>query len=210
MKKPLLSGALLALSLGTGYAQSALKPVINQASDAIESKVIAWRRDFHEHPELGNQEFRTAKIVAEHLRKLGYEVKEKVAVTGVIGVLKGGKPGPVVALRADMDGLPVTERVDIPFKSNVVTEFNNQKTGVMHACGHDSHVAILMGVAEVLASMQKDLAGTVKLIFQPAEEGVYTGGTFGANRMVEEGALDNPKVDAIFGLHINSQTEVGK
>ena len=175
MKKPLLSGALLALSLGTGYAQSALKPVINQASDAIESKVIAWRRDFHEHPELGNQEFRTAKIVAEHLRKLGYEVKEKVAVTGVIGVLKGGKPGPVVALRADMDGLPVTERVDIPFKSKVVTEFNNQKTGVMHACGHDSHVAILMGVAEVLASMQKDLAGTVKLIFQPAEEGVYTG-----------------------------------
>lgn len=171
MRKPILSGALLALSLSTGYAQSALKPVINQTADALESKVIAWRRDLHEHPELGNQEFRTANIVAEHLRKLGYDVKEKVAVTGVIGVLKGGKPGPVVALRADMDGLPVTERVDIPFKSKVVTEFNNQKTGVMHACGHDSHVAILMGVAEVLASMQKDLAGTVKLIFQPARIG---------------------------------------
>lgn len=210
MKKSILSYALVATSLTGGYTQSTLKPVINQASDAIESKVIAWRRDFHEHPELGNQEVRTAKIVADHLRKLGYEVREKVAVTGVVAVLKGGKPGPVVALRADMDGLPVTERVDIPFKSKVETEFNNQKTGVMHACGHDSHVAILMGVAEVLVSMQKDLAGSVKLIFQPAEEGVYNGQTFGANRMIEEGALENPKVDVIFGLHINSQTEVGK
>lgn len=210
MNRPILYSLVAGLSLSTGFAQSGLKPVINQSADAIESKVIAWRRDLHEHPELGNQEFRTANIVAEHLRKLGYEVREKVAVTGVVAVLKGGKPGPVVALRADMDGLPVTERVDVPFKSKVMTEFNNQKTGVMHACGHDSHVAILMGVAEVFASMQKDLAGTVKLIFQPAEEGVYTGGTFGANRMIEEGALENPKVDAIFGLHINSQTEVGK
>lgn len=209
MKKTLLFSTLLATALGQAHAQSGLKPVINQAADAIESKVIAWRRDLHEHPELGNQEFRTAGIVAEHLKKLGYEVQEKIAVTGVVGILKGGKPGPVVALRADMDGLPVTERVDVPFKSTVTTEFNNQKTGVMHACGHDSHVAILMGVAEVLASVKKDLAGTVKLIFQPAEEGVYTGGTFGANRMVEEGVLENPKVDAIFGLHINSQTEVG-
>lgn len=209
MKKTLFFSALLATALEQAHAQSGLKPVINQAADAIESKVIAWRRDLHEHPELGNQEFRTAGIVAEHLKKLGYEVQEKIAVTGVVGILKGGKPGPVVALRADMDGLPVTERVDVPFKSKVTTEFNNQKTGVMHACGHDSHVAILMGVAEVLASVKKDLAGTVKLIFQPAEEGVYTGGTFGANRMVEEGVLENPKVDAIFGLHINSQTEVG-
>ncbi|MEZ4905482.1 MAG: amidohydrolase [Spirosomataceae bacterium] len=209
MRKTILSSTFFALTLTAGYSQGGLKPVINQSAEAIESKVIAWRRDFHEHPELGNQETRTAKIVADHLRKLGYEVKEKVAVTGVVGVLKGGKPGPVVALRADMDGLPVTERVDIPFKSQVVTEFNGQKTGVMHACGHDSHVAILMGVAEVLANVQKDLAGTVKLIFQPAEEGVYDGNTFGANRMVIEGALENPKVDAIFGLHINSQTEVG-
>ena len=201
---------IIACTTAGAMAQRNLKPVVDQAAQAIEAKVIAWRRDFHQNPELGNQEFRTAKIVADHLRKLGYDVKENVAVTGVVAVLKGGKPGPVVALRADMDGLPVTERVDLPFKSTVVTEFNNQKTGVMHACGHDSHVAMLMGVAEVLAGIQKDLAGTVKLIFQPAEEGVYDGSTFGANRMVIEGVLDNPKVDAIFGLHINSLTEVGK
>ena len=201
---------IIACTAVGAMAQRNLKPIINQAAQAIEAKVIAWRRDFHQNPELGNQEFRTAKIVADHLRKLGYDVKENVAITGVVAVLRGGKPGPVVALRADMDGLPVTERVDLPFKSTVVTEFNNQKTGVMHACGHDSHVAMLMGVAEVLAGIQKDLAGTVKLIFQPAEEGVYDGSTFGANRMVIEGVLDNPKVDAIFGLHINSLTEVGK
>ena len=210
MKKYLPIAFSLLTCAAQSNAQSGLKPAINGAADALESKVIAWRRDLHEHPELGNQEFRTAKIVADHLRKLGYEVQEKVALTGVVGVLKGGKAGPVVALRADMDGLPVTERVDVPFKSKVMTEFNGQQTGIMHACGHDSHVAILMGVAEVLASMKNDLAGTVKLIFQPAEEGVYDGSTFGANRMIQEGVLENPKVDAIFGLHINSQTEVGK
>ncbi len=199
---------ILALSTCT-YAQSGLKPVVNKTAESIESKVVAWRRDLHQNPELGNQESRTAKIVADHLRKLGLEVQEKVAVTGVVGILKGGKPGPVVALRADMDGLPVTERVDVPFKSQVMTEFNGQKTGVMHACGHDSHVAILMGVAEALVAVKEDLSGTVKFIFQPAEEGVYDGNTFGANRMVQEGVLENPKVEAIFGLHINSQTEVG-
>ena len=208
--KKYLSIAFLLTYATQSNAQSGLKPAINGAADALESKVIAWRRDLHEHPELGNQEFRTAKIVADHLRKLGYEVQEKVALTGVVGVLKGGKAGPVVALRADMDGLPVTERVDVPFKSKVMTEFNGQQTGIMHACGHDSHVAMLMGVAEVLASMKNELSGTVKLIFQPAEEGVYDGSTFGANRMIQEGVLENPKVDAIFGLHINSQTEVGK
>ena len=210
MKKYLPIAFSLLTWAAQSNAQSGLKPAINGAADALEIKVIAWRRDLHEHPELGNQEFRTAKIVADHLRKLGYEVQEKVALTGVVGVLKGGKAGPVVALRADMDGLPVTERVDVPFKSKVMTEFNGQQTGIMHACGHDSHVAMLMGVAEVLASMKNELAGTVKLIFQPAEEGVYDGSTFGANRMIQEGVLENPKVDAIFGLHINSQTEVGK
>ena len=157
--KKLALGLLLAAPF-LAEAQSSLKPAIAQKADALKDKVIAWRRDFHEHPELGNQEVRTAGIVAAHLRSLGIEVQEKVAYTGVVGILKGGKPGPVVALRADMDGLPVTERGDLPFKSNVVTEFNGQKTGVMHACGHDSHVAILMAVAEILASEKANLAGT--------------------------------------------------
>ncbi|MFN3782802.1 MAG: amidohydrolase [Spirosomataceae bacterium] len=209
MKKQLFT--LLALGITSSVtAQSSLKPAIATATAKVESKVVEWRRDLHQHPELGNQEFRTAKKVAEHLRSLGIDVQENVAVTGVIGVLKGGKPGPVVALRADMDALPVTERVNIPFKSEVMAEYNGQKTGVMHACGHDSHVAILMGVAEVLSGMKKDLQGTVKFIFQPAEEGVYdTKDPFGADGMVRAGCLENPKVDAIFGLHINSQTPVG-
>ncbi|RYU97276.1 amidohydrolase [Emticicia agri] len=207
--------SLLTVSCSVAIGQSALKPKINIAADGLEKKVVTWRRDFHENPELGNLEFRTAKIVADHLRSLGIEVQEKVGVTGVVGILKGGKPGPVVALRADMDGLPVTERVDVPFKSKVMTEYNGQKTGVMHACGHDSHVAILMGVAEILTSMKNDLAGTVKFIFQPAEEGVYDAkllkdGKSGAELMVMEGVMENPKVDAIFGLHISSVTEVGK
>ena len=170
---------------------------------------MAWRRDIHEHPELGNREFQTAAKIAAHLQSLGIEVKTGVGKTGVVGLLKGGKPGPVVALRADMDGLPVTERVDVPFKSQVMTEYNGQKTGVMHACGHDTHVAMLMGAAEVLASVKADLPGTVKFIFQPAEEGAPAGEEGGAELMVKEGVLLNPKVDAIFGLHINSQTEVG-
>ena len=160
------------------------------------------------HPELGNQETRTAKKIADHLRSLGIEVTENVAVTGVVGVLKGGKPGPTVALRADMDALPVTERNDLPFKSVNTAIYNGQETGVMHACGHDSHVAILMGVAEVLASMKDELEGTVKFLFQPAEEGVYDAEIAGAELMVKEGVMDD--VDAVFGLHINSQTEVGK
>jgi amidohydrolase len=194
----------------SGYAQTEFKKLIENNAKLIDSKVVAWRRDFHEHPELGNEEFRTAKIVADHLRALGIEVQEKVAFTGVVGILKGAKPGKVVALRADMDGLPVTERVDVPFKSKVITEYNGQKTGVMHACGHDTHVAILMGVAEVLAGLRHELSGTVKFIFQPAEEGV-TDKTkpFGADGMIKAGCLENPKVDAIFGLHINSQTPAG-
>lgn len=205
---------LLLLLLGisaSAYAQNdALKAKVGQGADKIEAKVIAWRRDFHEHPELGNREFRTAEIVAKHLKGLGMEVKTGVAKTGVVGILKGGKPGPVVALRADMDALPVPERVPLPFASKVKTEYNGQNVGVMHACGHDSHMAILMGVAEVLSSMKKDLKGTVKFIFQPAEEGSPLGEEGGAELMVKEGVLENPKVDVIFGLHINAQTEAGK
>ncbi|MEZ0484102.1 amidohydrolase [Fibrella aquatica] len=186
-----------------------VKQQIDKMANSVEQKVVTWRRDFHQNPELGNRETRTAGIIAAHLHSLGIEVKTGVGKTGVVGILKGGKPGPVVALRADMDGLPVTERVNLPFKSTVTTTFNSQQTGVMHACGHDTHVAMLMGVAEVLASMKSELKGTVKFIFQPAEEGAPVGEEGGAQLMVKEGVLENPKVDAIFGLHINSQTEVG-
>lgn len=190
-------------------AQSALKAQLNQKAESLEKKVVAWRRDFHQNPELGNREFQTAAKVAAHLKALGMEVQTGVAKTGVVGILRGGKPGPVVALRADMDGLPVSERVDLPFKSQVQTEYNGQRTGVMHACGHDTHVAMLMGAAEALASVKSELRGTVKFIFQPAEEGAPEGEEGGAKLMVKEGVLENPKVDAIFGLHINSMTEVG-
>jgi len=183
---------------------------IESAAARVESSVIATRRDLHEHPELGNREARTAKIVADRLRALNIEVTEKVAHTGVIGILKGGKPGKVVALRADMDALPVTEQVDLPFASKVRTTYNGQEVGVMHACGHDAHVAILLGVAEVLAGMRSELPGTVKFIFQPAEEGAPQGEEGGAGLMVREGALENPKVDSIFGLHVTSRFAVGE
>lgn len=210
-KLVLASIVITIASLQMAYAQTnaTLKSQINQKAESLEKKVVAWRRDFHQNPELGNREFQTSAKVAAHLRSLGMEVQVNVAKTGVVGILKGGKPGPVVALRADMDGLPVSERVDIPFKSQVTTEYNGQKTGVMHACGHDTHVAMLMGAAEALASVKADLKGTVKFIFQPAEEGAPEGEEGGAKLMVKEGVLDNPKVDAIFGLHINSLTEVG-
>lgn len=199
----------LLFASSTVFGQANLKPILDKEADNIEQKVIEWRRDFHQNPELGNEEVRTAGIVAAHLRSLGMEVEEGIAVTGVVGILKGGKPGPVVALRADMDALPVTERNDLPFKSTVKANYNGQEIGVMHACGHDSHVAILMGVAEVLTSIQDDLEGTIKFIFQPAEEGLEDpeATTWGAKQMVEEGVMVD--VDAIFGLHINSQTPVG-
>ena len=201
---------LLVLSTFNVSAQkNSLRAAVSEKALSIEQKVIAWRRDLHEHPELGNNEMRTADLIARHLRSLGIEVKTGVAKTGVVGILKGGKPGPVVALRADMDGLPVTERVDLPFASKVKAVYNGQNVGVMHACGHDTHVAILMGAAEVLASIKKDIPGTVKFIFQPAEEGAPAGEEGGAELMVKEGVLENPKVEAIFGLHINSQTPVG-
>ena len=183
---------------------------INEAADKIENKCIVWRRDLHEHPELGNSEFRTAKIIAAHLRSLGLEVKENVGKTGVVAILKGEKPGPCIALRADMDGLPVVERVDLPFASKEKSTYNGQAVGIMHACGHDTHVAILMSVAEILAGMKNELKGTIKFVFQPAEEGPPEGEEGGAPLMIKEGVLENPKVDVMFGLHINSQTEIGK
>src|SRR5258708_39186540 len=183
---------------------------IDDASKKVESSVIACRRDIHQHPELGNRETRTSKLIADRLRALGIETKTGVAHTGVIGILRGGKPGRVVALRADMDALPVTEQVDIPFKSTLRTTFNGQEVGVMHACGHDAHVAILLGVAEVLAGVRDELPGTVKFLFQPAEEGAPEGEEGGAELMVKEGALENPRVDAVFGLHVTSRYAVGE
>ena len=206
-KKHILLAFIMLLSLPKLNAQS---NNLERNFKDIEQKVIDWRRDIHQNPELGNREFRTATLVAKHLRSLGMEVKTEVGVTGVIGVLKGGLPGPVVALRADMDALPVLERTPVSFASKATTFYEGKETAVMHACGHDSHVAILMGVAEILSGMQKELKGTVKFIFQPAEEGAPKGEEGGAELMVKEGALNNPKVDVIFGLHINAQVEVGK
>ncbi len=182
---------------------------IDQISKSIESKVIEWRHDIHQNPELSNREFKTAEKIAAHLKSLGIEVQTGVAHTGVVGILKGGKNGPVVALRADMDALPVVERVDIPFKSVQKSTYNGLDVGVMHACGHDTHVAILMGVAEVLSGIKNELKGTVKFIFQPAEEGAPVGEEGGAELMVKEGVLKNPDVDVIFGLHIQAKLEIG-
>ena len=208
MKK--LYTLLLSLTSLQALAQTDASSTINTKADALQSQIVAWRRDFHEHPELGNHEVRTSGIIAKHLQSLGLQVQTGIATTGVVGILKGDKPGPVVALRADMDGLPVVERTPVPFASKVKTTYNGQEVGVMHACGHDSHMAILMAVAQTLSTMKSELHGTVKFIFQPAEEGVEPGQKGGAEEMVKEGVLENPKVDAIFGLHINSQTEVGK
>lgn len=175
----------------------------------IEEKVISWRRDIHENPELSNREFKTAEKIAKHLKSLGIEVQTKVAHTGVVGIIRGKKDGKVVALRADIDALPVTERNNLPFKSNVTSTFLGEKVGVMHACGHDTHTAILMGVAEILAKNKEKINGTIKFIFQPAEEGPPPGEEGGAKLMIKEGVLKNPDVNAIFGLHINSETPVG-
>jgi amidohydrolase len=185
----------------TQGANSLAREVDRRAAQ-LEQKVIAWRRDIHQHPELSNREVRTSKLVADHLRSLGIEVETGIAKTGVIGILRGGRPGPVVALRADMDALPVAEETDLPFKSTVRTTFNGQDVGVMHACGHDAHTAILMAVAELLAGMRQQIPGTVKFLFQPAEEGAPAGEEGGAALMIKEGALENPKVDAVFGLHV--------
>lgn len=189
---------------------STLAPRIDAAVAAIEAQLVAWRRDLHAHPELGNREFRTAALVADHLRGLGFdEVTTGVAHTGVVGLLKGRLPGPVVALRADMDGLPVTEAVDLPFASKVRTQWNGEEVGTMHACGHDAHVAILMGVAQVLAELRDGLCGTLKFIFQPAEELPPEGEEGGAQLMVKQGVMDNPRPAAVFGLHVTSRLPIG-
>jgi len=203
-------GVLMSTAAATPSLGRSMDQRIDDAAARVEQKVIACRRDIHEHPELGNREVRTAKLVADRLRELNIEVKENVAHTGVVGILRGGKPGRVVGLRADMDALPVTEQVELPFASKVRTTYNGQEVGVMHACGHDAHVAILLGVAEVLASIRDQLPGTVKFLFQPAEEGAPQGEEGGAELMVKEGALENPKVDAVFGLHVTSRYPVGE
>ena len=189
---------------------SSLDADIDQRARQVEDKVIAWRRDIHQHPELSNRETRTAQLVADHLRGLGLDVKTGIAHTGVVALLKGEQPGPVVALRADMDALPVAEEVDVPFASKVRSTYNGQEVGVMHACGHDTHTAILMGVAEILTALRPRLPGTVKFIFQPAEEGVPQGEEGGAALMVKEGVLENPKPAAILGLHVLSSVPTGK
>ena len=178
-------------------------------SNSLKNKVIKWRHHIHQNPELSNREYKTALLVERHLKSLGIEVQKGIAKTGVVGILKGTKPGKVLALRADMDALPVTEKNNLDFRSKVKSKYNGKETGVMHACGHDTHVAILMGVAEYM-SKNNDFSGTIKFIFQPAEEGAPEGEEGGADLMIEEGVLENPKVDAIFGLHINSGTHVGK
>jgi amidohydrolase len=209
MKQLICSVVLLIVVHGDISAQSPTAAEIDRRAQQIANKVVGWRRDIHEHPELGNRETRTAKIVADHLRSLGMEVRAGVAHTGVVGVLRGGKPGKVVALRAEMDALPVTEQVNLPFASKVKATYNGQEVGVMHACGHDNHVAILMGVAEIFAGMKDQLPGTVKFIFQPAEEGAPSGEEGGAALMIKEGAFDNPKPDAVFGLHVWGAGNVG-
>ncbi len=183
---------------------------ISQASAKILPQVIEWRRHLHQNPELGNREFKTALFVERELRRLGLEVRTKIAHTGVVGILRGNLPGATIGLRADMDALPVSERVNLPFASKEKAEYNGQTVGVMHACGHDSHVAMLLGTAEVLSKMKNKLRGTVVFIFQPAEEGAPAGEEGGAALMVKEGVMDNPKIDAVFGIHINAQTEIGK
>ncbi|TAD98653.1 MAG: amidohydrolase [Bacteroidetes bacterium] len=191
-------------------AQSKLRSQIDVLADKGEAQVIAWRRDFHQFPELSNREFKTAEKIANHLRKLGLEVQTGIANTGVVGILKGDKAGPVVALRADIDALPLVERVPVAFASKEKAVYNGQEVGVMHACGHDSHTAMLLGAAEVLVSLKKDLKGTVKFIFQPCEEGAPEGEEGGAKLMIEQGVLKNPNAEVIFGLHINSGIEVGQ
>lgn len=210
--KNLLIVSLLSLSAlhTAGQVNPKLQSKVMQQAASIEQKMIDWRRDIHQHPELSNREVKTAEKIAAHLKSLGIEVQTGIAYTGVVGILKGAKPGPVIALRADMDALPVTERNSLPFASKERTTFNGQETGVMHACGHDTHVAMLMATAEILAQNKSELKGTVKFVFQPAEEGAPAGEEGGASLMVKQGVLENPKVDVIFGAHIQSIAPLGR
>jgi amidohydrolase len=210
MKHALIAAALALTSVSAWSQPSPHAAEIDRLADGVEKKVIAWRRDIYQNPELGNQEHRTAKLVADHLRALGLEVRTGVAHTGVVGLLKGGKPGAVVALRADMDALPVTDQTGLPYASKAKAVWMGQETGVMHACGHDGHVAILMGVAEILSRMKDRVPGTVKFIFQPAEEGLPGDEVGGARLMVKEGVLRDPSPEAIFGLHLTSVQAAGR
>ncbi len=187
-----------------------LKVDVDEMAKDMESRVIEWRHHLHQYPELSNREFKTAAFIEQHLRTLGLEIRTQVAHTGIVAILKGGKPGPVVALRADMDGLPIKERVDLPYASKEKGEYNGEEVDVMHACGHDTHVAMLMAAADILTALKDSLPGTVVFLFQPAEEGAPPGEEGGAELMIKEGALDNPKVDAVFGLHIGAGIETGK
>ncbi len=206
MKKIQLSLLCLFASLSLS-AQVSFKML--QQADALEPKLIEWRRHFHQFPELSNRETKTGARIAEMLRGMGIEVQHPVAKTGVIGILRGGKPGPVIGIRADIDALPVTERSSLPFVSREKSTFNGIETGVMHACGHDGHMAILLGVADILSRNKSELRGTIKFIFQPAEEGAPPGEEGGAFLMIKEGVMDNPKVDVVFGLHIQSLVPLG-
>ncbi len=209
LMKKLLSVLLMLPVLATTVFATNPNDEINRAAEQILPQVIKWRRHLHQFPELSNREFKTAEFVEKELRRMGLEVRTKIAKTGVVGILKGDLPGNVIGLRADMDALPVTERVNLPFASKEKADYNGAQVGVMHACGHDTHVAMLLGAAEVLSKMKSKLRGTVVFIFQPAEEGPPAGEEGGAPLMVKEGVMDNPKIDAIFGIHINSQTEIG-
>ncbi len=202
----------LASIVNYGFAQKTDKQKlkIDELASQIESTVIEWRHHLHQYPELSNREFKTAAFIAEKLESFGLEVQTGIAHTGVVAILKGGKPGPVIGLRADIDALPVTERVPLEWASKEVSEYNSQKVGVMHACGHDTHISILLGTAKLLSEIKDDLKGTIKFIFQPAEEGAPQGEEGGAELMVKEGVLKNPDVDVIFGLHIWSTMETGK
>lgn len=203
------AAAILLFCAATAAQAGVSTADLDAQARAIEPKLIEWRRDFHRHPELGNREIRTSQIVARHLESLGLEVRTGIAHTGVVAVLRGGRPGPVIALRADMDALPVTEQVDVPFRSVVTTEYRGQQTGVMHACGHDGHTAILMAAAEILAASKDELPGTVLFIFQPAEEGAPEGEKGGASLMLAEGLFDIARPEAAFGLHLHSSLQTG-
>jgi len=210
MKKNIVIGLLLLQAAAlSAQVSPAMQARLDQQVKALEPKLIEWRRHFHQFPELSNRETKTGARIAEQLRALGLEVQYPVAKTGVVALLKGMKPGPVIALRADIDALPVTERNSLPFASKEKTTFNGIETGVMHACGHDGHMSILLGVAEILSRNKADLKGTVKFIFQPAEEGAPPGEEGGAYLMIKEGVLENPKVDVIFGLHLQSLVPTG-
>lgn len=210
MRTPIVASLLLSALLATPAFAQAAQPEVAQAAKAVQSQVVAWRRDIHQHPELGNNEVRTAKLVADQLRRIGLQPRTGIAHTGVVAVLKGGKPGPRIALRADMDALPVTEQTGLPFASRVKTTYRGQDVGVMHACGHDAHVAILLGVATALAAQKENLPGEVMFVFQPSEEGPPNPGeNFGARLMLDEGVFDDFKPDAVFGLHVWAGLPVG-